>query len=310
MHACLEYGRRSVIENALCIIEVVHRAFFVKKGVEVMVKLREDTRESIAKLTLMDDIFMNKVFENDTERTALLLRIILNNDKIKVIKAVTQQKLKKLSGHDLQLDILAQEANGRLFNVEVQNRSSGAAARRARYHLSMLDAHSLPKGEVYQKLPDNYVIFITQYDVLKGGLPIYHISRKIEENNAAFVDGSHIIYVNNKIKDNTPLGRLMHDFNCSNPNDMYYPELAEKARYFKETEKGLTNMGDVFEKFVAKREKEAAMKAAEKAAKEAQANKIELAKGLLADGMSIEFTVRHSKLSEAEVRELASKLTA
>jgi len=41
-----------------------------------------------------------------------------------------------------------------------------------------------------------------------------------------------------------------------------------------------------------------------------QANKIELAKGLLADGMSIEFTVRHSKLSEAEVRELASKLTA
>ena len=276
-----------------------------------MVNLREDTRESIAKLTLMDVIFMNKVFENDTERTALLLRIILNNDKIKVIKAVTQQKLKNLSGHDLQLDILAREENGRLFNVEVQNRSSGAAARRARYHLSLLDTHSLPKGEVYQKLPDNYVIFITQYDVLKGGLPIYHISRKIEENNAAFVDGSHIIYVNNKIKDNTPLGRLMHDFNCSNPNDMYYPELAEKARYFKETEKGLTNMGDVFEKFVAKREKEAAMKAAEKAAKKtAQEKNIEFAKGLLADGMSIEFTVRHSKLSEAEVRELASKLTA
>ena len=303
MHACLEYGRRSVIENALCIIEVVHMAFFIKKGVEVMVKLREDTRESIAKLTLMDDIFMNKVFENDTQRTALLLRIILKNDKIKVIKAVTQQKLKNLSGHDLQLDILAQEENGRLFNVEVQNRSSGAAARRARYHLSLLDTHSLPKGEVYDKLPDNYVIFITQYDVLKGGLPIYHINRKIEENNVAFADGSHIIYVNNKIKDNTPLGRLMHDFNCSNPNDMYYPELAEKARYFKETEKGLTNMGDVFEKLLAKREKEAAMKAAKE-------KNIEFAKGLLADGMSIEFTVRHSKLSEAEVRELASKLTA
>lgn len=170
-----------------------------------MVNLREDTRESIAKLTLMDDIFMNKVFENDTERTALLLRIILNNDKIKVIKAVTQQKLKNLSGHDLHLDILAQEENGRLFNVEVQNRSSGAAARRARYHLSLLDAHSLPKGEAYQRLPDNYVIFITQHDVLKGGLPLYHISRKIEENNAVFADGSHIIYVNNKIKDNTPL---------------------------------------------------------------------------------------------------------
>lgn len=62
-------------------------------------------------------------------------------------------------------------------------------------------------------------------------------------------------------------------------------------------------MGDVFEKLLAKREKEAA----EATARE---KKIEFAKGLLADGMSIEFTVRHSKLSEAEVRELASKLTA
>ena len=62
-------------------------------------------------------------------------------------------------------------------------------------------------------------------------------------------------------------------------------------------------MGDVFEKFAAKREKEAV----EKAAKE---KNIEFAKGLLADGMSIEFTVRHSKLTEAEVRELASKLSA
>ena len=62
-------------------------------------------------------------------------------------------------------------------------------------------------------------------------------------------------------------------------------------------------MGDVFEKLLAKREKEAAMKVAKE-------KNIEFAKGLLADGMSIEFTVRHSKLSEAEVRELASKLTA
>lgn len=66
-------------------------------------------------------------------------------------------------------------------------------------------------------------------------------------------------------------------------------------------------MGDVFEKFAAKRAEEAAKEAVEATTKE---NKIEFAKGLLADGMSIEFTVRHSKLSEAEVRELASKLSA
>ena len=81
-------------------------------------------------------------------------------------------------------------------------------------------------------------------------------------------------------------------------------------------------MTDVIEEYAARKAealaKEAAKKAARKAAKEAakkaeekeQANRIELAQGLLADGMSIEFTVRHSKLTEAEVRELASKLSA
>ena len=41
------------------LFEVVHKAFFTKKGVEGMVTLKEDTRKSIAELTLMDDIFMN-----------------------------------------------------------------------------------------------------------------------------------------------------------------------------------------------------------------------------------------------------------
>ena len=77
-------------------------------------------------------------------------------------------------------------------------------------------------------------------------------------------------------------------------------------------------MTDVIEEYAARKAeslaKEAVKEAARKAAKEAeekeQANRIELAQGLLADGMSIEFTVRHSKLTEAEVRELASKLSA
>ena len=66
-------------------------------------------------------------------------------------------------------------------------------------------------------------------------------------------------------------------------------------------------MTDVIEEYAARKAEALAKEAAEATAKE---NKIEFAKGLLADGMSIEFTVRHSKLSEAEVRELASKLTA
>ena len=42
--------------------------------------------------------------------------------------------------------------------------------------------------------------------------------------------------------DTTELGKLMHDFFCTDPDDMHYRELAEKARYFKQDEKGVATM--------------------------------------------------------------------
>ena len=43
----------------------------------------------------------------------------------------------------------------------------------------------------------------------------------------------NIIYVNAEIKDETPLGKLMQDLSCANPDEMNYKELADRARYFK-----------------------------------------------------------------------------
>ena len=279
-----------------------------------MVKVKQDLLNSIKEFTLMDDPFMTKVFEDDIERTQLILRIILENDTIKVKKASTQKRLKNLQGRDLQLDILAEKADGTKFNVEVQNESSGAIPQRARYHMSLLDAKSLPKGEYFDKIPENYVIFITREDVLKGLLPIYHIHRMIDENGSSFADGSHIIYVNAKIHNDTPLGMLMHDFCCKNPDDMHYKKLAEKIRYFKEEKEGLDKMSDVMEKLIAKREKEALEKMAKKyEAKVAKAQKearISLAKEMLADNECIDKVVKYSKLSVKEVRALAAKMSA
>ena len=66
-------------------------------------------------------------------------------------------------------------------------------------------------------------------------------------------------------------------------------------------------MTDVIEEYAAKKAEAVAKEAARKTAQE---RNIELAKELLSEGESIERTVRLSKLSEAEVRELASKLSA
>ena len=60
------------------------------------------------------------------------------------------------------------------------------------------------------------------------------------------------LHENGSMADDTPLGRLMHDFRCSRAADMYYPLLREKVRYYKETEKGVTTMCDLMEEYLSK----------------------------------------------------------
>lgn len=263
----------------------------------------ETIRQIIDDITLMNNRFMNKVFDGNISAAQKVLRIILNDDKIKVKKVGIQRLLQNLYGHSAQLDILAEDETGRQFNVEVQRSDEGSSAKRARFYSSALDIHFLDSGEKYEVLPDSYVIFITENDVLAKNRPLYNISRYIDEDKEAFADGSHIIYVNASCQDNTPLGKLMQDFNCTDPNKMHYQELADKVKFFKTTKEGEVNMTDIIEIY--------ANNKAEKAIKEAEyKQKIEFAEGLLADGMSIEFTARHAKLSLEEVRKLAEKRTA
>ena len=73
-------------------------------------------------------------------------------------------------------------------------------------------------------------------------------------------------------------------------------------------------MGDVMEKLIAKREKEALEKMAKKyeakAAKAQKEARISLAKEMLADNECIDKIVKYSKLSAKEVRALAAKMSA
>ena len=46
-------------------------------------------------------------------------------------------------------------------------------------------------------MPDSYVIFITENDVMGKNKAVYHIQRyvEIDEEKELFDDGSHIVYV-------------------------------------------------------------------------------------------------------------------
>ena len=192
-------------------------------------------------LRLIDDNFMAAVFEDRT-CAEFLLQIILKRDDLTVKEVHGQYSIKNLQGRSIRLDILAVDQKNRAYNIEVQRSDRGASEKRARYNSSLLDANLTDAGDDYDALNETYVIFITENDVLKAGLPIYHVERTVQETGTVFNDQAHIVYVNSQIKDETALGKLMHDFFCTNSKDMYYPVLANRVWYFKENEKGVATM--------------------------------------------------------------------
>ena len=103
------------------------------------------------------------------------------------------------------------------------------------------------KGTEWKEIPEICIIFITENDVIGEGLPIYHIERRIEENGKKFEDGTHIIYVNGRNEEETRLGRLMRDLKSKDPREMYYKELREEVRYYKEEKEGIEKMCKIFE---------------------------------------------------------------
>ena len=83
---------------------------------------------------------------------------------------------------------------------------------------------------------------IQEMEVENEVAPILHIKRTVRETGRDYNDKSEIIYINARMKENTDLGRLMHDFHCTKAEDMYSKVLAERVRVLKETQEGVEIM--------------------------------------------------------------------
>jgi hypothetical protein len=89
------------------------------------------------------------------------------------------------------------------------------------------------------------------------------------ETGKKFKDGSHIIYVNGSYKGDDAIGKLVHDFRCSNADDMYYSQFADGVRYYKESEGGKEKMCEKVERYAEKKAAERARTVEEYAEKRA-----------------------------------------
>lgn len=208
---------------------------------EQLWRWHQEDLERLKNFRLLDDDFLTKCFEGSTDCIRLVLRIILEMPDLEVVEVHTQVFVENLLERSVRLDIVAVDGCGRRFNVEIQRDDRGAGFHRARYHSSMIDVNLLPKGTDFDHLPEVYVIFITERDVIGRGQAVYRVDRYFDTGEP-FEDGAHIVYVNGAYRGQTPIGRLMHDFSCTKASDMHYELLADRVSFFKESKKGVAIM--------------------------------------------------------------------
>ena len=201
----------------------------------------ERYKEKIKHFTIMNDIFMRNVLK-ETACTEYIFQVIMNKKELKVIDQTLQKDYKNLQGRSAILDCVAKDAENNFFNVEIQGENDGASPKRARYHCGLLDMNLLNPGDLFDNLPETYVIFITKNDVLGYNQPISHIQRRIKETEDIFQNGQHILYVNSKKQDDTELGRLMHDLHCKEADKMYSNVLSARVQQLKGTTEGVNQM--------------------------------------------------------------------
>ena len=164
----------------------------------------------------------------------------------------------------------------------------------------MIDVTSLKKGEDFTELPEVYVIFITEHDVLGGGLQLYTIDRIISETGKPFGDGSHIVYVNGAHRDSaTALGKLVEDLFRKDMNDTYnYDVIGERVKYVKGVVKEVRKVSGIVEEYAKAR--------AEKEAKKQQKS---IAQRMLDAGkLALTEIAEYTGLSVSTVRRMAKKM--
>ena len=253
--------------------------------------------EAIKQFRLIDDTFFDVCMDGNIEGMQLLLRIFFHRDDIIVKEVVTQKSANNLYGRSARFDVIAVDSTGKIYNCEIQRANEGAQPKRARFNNSLIDSREINKGVSYQDFPEIWVIFITENDIFGAKRPMYHIERTILELNQPFEDAAHIIYVNGEYNGPDALGLLMHDFFCSNPAEMHYPELAKRADFFKHDNEGVSTMCEIMQNLQE-----------EGRAEGREEERTSTAKKMLQFNEPIEKIAAYTSLSEERIKELAKQL--
>ena len=209
----------------------------------------EAQKKLISSFNLMDDTFFAAVME-DTTVCTYVLRIITGIKTLKVRSVNVQYHFRNILTHSVTLDVIAEDENGRIYNIEVQKSDNDHHPKRIRYYQANVDISFLNKGCKYRELPECWFIFISEFDPFGLGDNYYEIERKIKNTDETISNGVHEIYLNTAVTTEREITKLMEYFRNTDENTEDFGPLSEKVRYYKKDQKGKMIMCDKVQRLI------------------------------------------------------------
>lgn len=197
----------------------------------------------------IDDLLFNLMYQ-DKAACQELIRTILEDDSLIVLEVTAQDTVPNLFGRGVRLDVTCRTKEGKIINVEVQRFDGDDHYRRIRFNSSVLTARHTPKGTDFKDVVEVYVIYITEFDIIKSEKTVYHIKSFIEETGEVIDDGLHRIIVNASKNNGSKSARLMTHFREEFFEDKEFPETSRQIKYYKKNSVGRKHMCNILDSLI------------------------------------------------------------
>ena len=274
----------------------------------------EELKAAVPGMNMFQDLFAQAVF-SDNDACEHILRILTGNKTLIVKENYIQHLISKLTTHNIIMDVLVEDANHKLYEVEIQKAASGIAheKRMLYYASSIINDYFFKGDQSYTKVPELYVFYVSETDIWNMGKTCYPVLKYLANVNTPYDDGLHMCYINAEVNDNSDIAKLMQYFKTADPKDNSQGRLSKRIQKIKNEKEDFDIMDDLLKEYcdIAKRiaiEEGRAEGIAKGRAEGISEGKFDIAKRMLMKGKTTAEIVDITELSLAAVQKLQAEM--
>ena len=221
-----------------------------KRNTEDLLEKLARLKAAIPSMNMFRDLFAQAVLM-DNASCEHVLRILTGNNTLKVKKNNIQHLISKLTSHNIIMDVLVEDANHKLYEIEIQKAAGNIAheKRMLYYASSIINDYFFKGDQTYDSVPELHIFYISETDIWHRGKTYYPVLKHLGDLTTPYDDGLHMYYINAEVNDNSEIANLMQFFKTADANDNSQGSLSKRITTLKTKKEGLNFMDDLIKEF-------------------------------------------------------------